>query len=336
MIRNSIPPLTTLVASPLRSDTWNHTPVLVVSCDRYADLWDPLFRILRLRWPDCPFPIYLGANHKSYEGGDVTTITIGDDESWASGVREMIGRLDTSYVIMLLEDFFLTQTVDTALIQELVDVARREQLGCLRLVGELPLAYPPTRPIAGRETLGEIPKRTAYRVTAQAAIWRVDTLMKLLVPGANAWEFEELGTALSNRLSESFWGVWRNAIHYEQVVEKGMWKPVGLRICAEAGVAIDQAARGVYSAEALAAHYDRSKDGAEDGEMRRAALNAFSRGHRIDGLRWTVRSTGLRPASLRLWASAAWGLAGPAAISWLESTHLDRRVAEIRRRVRKG
>lgn len=313
----------------------NHTPVLVVSCDRYADLWDPCFRILRLRWPDCPFPIYLGANHKSYGGGGVTTITIGDDESWASGVREMVGKLGTSYFIMLLEDFFLTQTVDTALIQEMVDVARGEQLGCLRLVGELPLAYPPTRPLAGRQALGEIAKRTAYRVTAQAAIWRVDTLMELLVPGANAWEFEELGTALSNRLPELFWGVWRDAIHYEQVVEKGKWKAAGLRICAEAGVAIDRTARGVYSAEALAAHYDRSKDGVEEGEMRRAALNAFSRGRRIEGLRWTARAAGRHPASLRLWASAASGLAGPAAISWLESTHLDRRIAEIRRRVRK-
>ena len=241
-------------------------PLLVVSCDRYADLWEPFFRIFRLRWPDCPFPVHLGTNYKSYEDGAVTTVAIGEDESWASGVLRMLKRLEAPYLIVLLEDFLLT---------------------------------------------------------------------RLLVPGASAWEFEVLGTAISGRLSERFWGVWNDALHYEQGVEKGKWKPAGLRICAEAGVSVDRLAREAFTAEELLAHYECAKHSVKDAEMRRAALNAFRGAHRVTGLRWTARAAGRHPFSLRVWASAACGLVGPTAIDWLESTHLAWRVAAVQRRVPK-
>lgn len=40
--------------------------VVVASCDAYADLWEPFFRLFRRYWPDCPYPVYLGSNFRTY------------------------------------------------------------------------------------------------------------------------------------------------------------------------------------------------------------------------------------------------------------------------------
>jgi len=108
-------------------------PILVVSCDKYSDLWDPFFQIFHHRWPDCPFPIFLGSNHLTRNNPQITTLAIGDDRGWADSVRRMIDRLPGEYAILLLEDFLFTAPVDTGRVKRLVEVARQEQLGCLRL-----------------------------------------------------------------------------------------------------------------------------------------------------------------------------------------------------------
>ena len=37
----------------------NKFAILIVSCDKYSDLWDPFFKLFFKFWPDCPFNIYL-------------------------------------------------------------------------------------------------------------------------------------------------------------------------------------------------------------------------------------------------------------------------------------
>lgn len=308
-------------------------PVLVISCDRYADVWDPFFALFRLRWPDCPFPLFLGTNQKRYENTEVTTLAIGDDESWASGVLKMLDALEGDHVIVFLEDFMLQQRVDTAAVLALVDLARRERVGCLRLVAHMPLAYAPTRPVAGVPGVGEIERGALHRVSLQVAIWRVETLRRLLVPGETAWDFEVLGTALSNRLPEPFWGVYESVIRYDQAVEKGKWKPAGLRICQEAGVPVDLTARGTFTEEELQSHFDRYAAESEAEDRKRRMLHLFRGGRRLRGLAAAASAIRLRPVSLQLWAAALAGTLGPRCFAWAEGKYLDRRVAAVRRRV---
>jgi hypothetical protein len=214
-------------------------PILVASCDRYSDLWDPFFQIFRHRWPDCPFPIFLGSNHLARNNAQITTLAIGDDRGWADSVRRMIDCLPGEYAILLLEDFLFTATVDTGRVKRLVEIARQEQLGCLRLS-----PYPaPTKKIARFPELGELERGADYRVSTQAAIWRLSTLRRLLHPSFSAWQFELTGSPLSNHLPDNFWSVWAPALVYRNGVERGKWMRQGLAICHDASVAVDLASR---------------------------------------------------------------------------------------------
>jgi hypothetical protein len=147
----------------------------------------------------------------------------------------MIDRLPGEYVILMLEDFLFTATVDTGRVRRLVEIARREQLGCLRLS-----PYPaPTKKIARFPELGELERGADYRVSTQAAIWRLSTLRRLLHPSFSAWQFELTGSALSNHLPDNFWSVRAPALDYKNGVERGKWMRQGLAICHEAGASVD-------------------------------------------------------------------------------------------------
>ncbi len=80
--------------------------ILVVSCDRYRDLWAPFFTLFQRYWPDCDMPVYLGANFVQAEFAGVRTLKAGDDESWSKGLRFFLENIQTEYVLLMLEDFF--------------------------------------------------------------------------------------------------------------------------------------------------------------------------------------------------------------------------------------
>jgi hypothetical protein len=193
------------------------------------------------------------------------------------------------YLLLFLEDFLLKGTVSTARIVELVQVARKNKVGCLRLAGGLPLALPPSRPLPDFPGVGEIASGEPYRVTLQVAIWRIDTLRRLLAPGLSAWEFETIGTHLSEGLDEPFWGVTRPTIEYDHAIEKGKWKHEGIRILQSAGLEPETLQRGVHSDEELGAHYERSRQESASSEYRSAALRSFLVGQRKEGLRHVLR-----------------------------------------------
>ena len=64
------------------------TALLVISCDKYADLWPIYFGSLFKYWPNCPFKIYLGSNFKIYDHKDVTMINVGEDYDYSSNLKD--------------------------------------------------------------------------------------------------------------------------------------------------------------------------------------------------------------------------------------------------------
>ncbi len=242
------------MSEPITDRPVSQTPpgvsVLVCSCDRYADLWRPFFEIFHLRWPNCPWPLYVGSNHRLFEGPGVTTLAIGEDRAWGQNLLAMLDRIETPRVLLMLEDFLIRKPVDNEQVTALATVAAYEDLACLRLT---PMPRP-SRRLAGYPRLGEIRPGDEYRVSTQAAIWRVSALRQLLRPPFSAWQFEQLGSVLSERLMpRGFWGTYDPAIDYLHGVDRGLWLPRGLEICRQAGVQVDLWARSEISPRQLAA-----------------------------------------------------------------------------------
>jgi hypothetical protein len=310
-------------------------PILVISCDAYSDVWRPFFSIFWKRWPDCPYPVYLGSNYKIYPDERVKCITVGDDISWASGVQAMLDQLRCEYVILFLEDFLIKEPVDTAAVSRLVRIAREEQVGCLRVAPLPPPSLLPSCEVPGFPDLGIVDVATPYRVSTQIAVWRVATLRNLLVPGFSAWDFEHIGTQMSENMPDSFWGPFEATIVYDQSVEKGKWKPEGLAICKSANIEVDLGAREPFTEEELQAHYRSNELLNNLFQIKQRAMLQFRNKRRIKGLRFGLQYLTRKPFSIQMWLILFSGMIGGQLIEWLRCQNLKLKVLAKHRKYRR-
>jgi hypothetical protein len=244
----------------------------------------------------------------------------------------MLECIDSKYVLIFLEDFLLRKPVDSQRVAQLVNLAVERKVGCLRLVAGLPLAFPPSRPVPGLPGIGVIDKGEPYRVSAQAAIWEVSVLRQLLVPGMTAWEFEEIGTMLSTKFSEPFWAVYESAIEYSQCVEKGKWKPEGLKICREAGVIVNPELRPAFSSEELEDYFKRQNQKNQlfiDGHP---AINKLIERDALNGREEVLSSIKKTPFEIKLWCILIFSMA-PSLYSIYRRLKLNQKLRLIRNRI---
>lgn len=223
----------------------NKTAVLISSCDRYQDLWDPFFTLFFRYWQDCPYPVYLGTHHLKYDHNRVTTIAVGDDTDWSSNFRSMLEQIPQPYVIVLIEDFLPTKSVDTTVIAELITYIQDKGAGCLRL-------FPcpgPDLPCPDNPLVGELSKGADYRLSLQAAIWNKQILLELLRDGESAWELELNGTKRTNALAAPFLCVAGDSPipYFCTGVVKGKWVREAVKLCEKEGIEVDLTARSVQT-----------------------------------------------------------------------------------------
>ncbi|HYO77546.1 MAG TPA: hypothetical protein VE010_13885 [Thermoanaerobaculia bacterium] len=252
-------------------------PILVASCDAYADVWSPFFTLFFRHWPDCPYPIHLGTNFESFDDPRVRTIRVGADRGWAAGLSSMLARLSATHVLLFLEDFFLERQADDAMVQSLVAAAQRNpEVASIRLAPLPPPSEIRGAPFAAMpELLRIVPPGTPYRVSAQPAVWRVEALRRYLRAGFTAWDFELIGSQLADLSSDVFLGPVHAAIAYDHAIEKGRWRAAGIRICRENGIEVATSARGIIGPTELGR-------GAVMAALRRNVKSAF---HSLTGVR---------------------------------------------------
>lgn len=188
---------------------------VVLSCDKYSDLWEPFFGLLFKYWPDCPFKIYLFSNEKKFDHPRVTTILSGPDSSWAGSVKKCLQQLDEDYVFLFFDDVFLNRPVkqdDIALLTAKLNLYQPDYLRFR------PVPKPDQRI---DEAIGVYGESTLYR-TAVFAIWKRAVLESLLFEGESAWDLEMKGLKRAS-IYKKFYGVYREYFSYWHGVEKGTW-----------------------------------------------------------------------------------------------------------------
>jgi hypothetical protein len=102
-------------------------------------------------------------------------------------------------------------------------------------------------------------------------------------------------------------------------------------ICRAAGVEPDLSARPLFTDAELKSHLAAAEPAMREYTIQRDAIDAFTRGERVTGLRLVARGLRRRPVALPLWALVPFGIAGPRAVAWLRHRHLHRKIDAARR-----
>ena len=221
------------------------TALLVVSCDRYRDLWVPFFTLLFRYWPDCPYPVFLGSNDETYPDRRVVPLAVGADVDWSTNLKRMLERIPLEGILLLQEDFLIDRRVDTERTRGLIGYAAAKGAACLRL---MPIPGP-DNPCADHPEIGEIRKGAEYRVSLQAAWWRKENLAAVLAAGESPWQFEVQGSRRSDTLAAPFLSL-REGVdfpldYYTTAVFRGYWEPGAVALCRREHIPVDLRARPV-------------------------------------------------------------------------------------------
>lgn len=222
--------------------------VLVVSCDKYADLWKPFFQSFRRFWPDCPFAVYLLSNKIGTDLPQVKNVLIGDDVSWSDNLIKGLKSLKEEYVFLFLDDLFLRDFVKTEEVSKIFNWIAESKANYVKMS---PLDRP-DKPY--NELVGVVAKRKSYRISSIVCIWKKSFLLELLKSGESAWHFEIYGSVRSDAYDDLY-STWKNYFPVINCVIKGKWQRGAVNKLRSWGIDVDLSKREIMSFKETAIFY---------------------------------------------------------------------------------
>ncbi len=166
----------------------NKLTLLIHSCDKFSDLWPAHIKLLNQNWPDRGIRTILLTDKPrddKYDGVEI--IGAGDGKEITERIRHVLPLIDTEYVLVTLDDYFVTTPIDTARIARLVEIMEQEHYDYIRLYDR------PHCPLtsSGHKGIYTYELDHDYRVNLYSGIWRKDFIERTLGDKVlNAWEFE--------------------------------------------------------------------------------------------------------------------------------------------------
>jgi len=230
--------------------------ILVNSCDKYEDAWEPFFKLLKIHWPECGnYRIILNTETKVYDCDflNVETICGGNKATWSQRLKFILEQIDTEFVLLFLEDFFLMSRVNIAAFNEAVDFISSD-----KSVGYVGLKYNQTHKFRD-ENVKEPQEHffdrtltdTVNRINCNTALWRKEFLLKLLREHESPWEFEKYGSYRSKRYNQKIMiinnmhGIMPVVFDYDVEIKYGhgltlgQWLPKNKELFDEYGIEVD-------------------------------------------------------------------------------------------------
>ena len=220
----------------------NDLAILSCSCDKYSDIWVPMFDMFYKYWGDCPYPVYLMTNQKEFSHDRVKTITTGEDKTWSIAFRQALNTIDAEYVLIIMEDYLLQHPVNSNDFESAISYMKKEKIDCLR-------TYPCPEPneyygMMNNLKIGTVSKKAMYRISLQAAIWRKEYIMSIIDDKDSAWQFEHMGSKRSQSDGSKIVSVYKDNQklifdYYCTGVIQGYWIKEAVELCQQNNVLID-------------------------------------------------------------------------------------------------
>lgn len=222
--------------------------IIVVSCDKYKDTWEPFFKCLSMFWPNNTNSIYLITNDvQEIHIDNIIVINTGPETSWSSKVRKAIPFIKEDYFLLLLDDYFLVDMVDNHKIDSLFTFARDNNGDYISLV---PSKY---LEITTDHFASKISSRNLYGKTLQPAIWKKEYLNKCLYGDEfSAWEFENRQKIhFPTKIEGRDYCVLKKVLRFKNGVLQGKWYPSSIRSLKKIGIEINLDNRDILPIRAV-------------------------------------------------------------------------------------
>ena len=90
----------------------NNFAILILSCDKFADLWPVALKQFRTHLQQCHFKIYVGSNTIKCDDPGVISLLSGEDVDWSSSYLAILRQIPEKKLFVLVEDHIVISTID--------------------------------------------------------------------------------------------------------------------------------------------------------------------------------------------------------------------------------
>jgi hypothetical protein len=233
--------------------------ILINTCDKFEDCWDPFFKLFYKYWPDFDGKIYLNTEYKdySYKGLNIIAVkgceTYLDSHSitWSECLIRALNLIDDDIILYMQEDYFLKDVVSDEIISGFVKLMHDQiDIQCVHLTDQAIITNSLT---SKYDKLHLAIPTQKYLICCQAALWRKDVLHSYLRKDESAWEFEEFGSKRAANNKPGFYGVdkkWVKHNSYEIIpylftgVVQGRWIREVVPLFKKHNISMDFSLRG--------------------------------------------------------------------------------------------
>jgi hypothetical protein len=123
--------------------------------------------------------------------------------TWSECLLVGLNKLNTPLVLYLQEDYFIDEIVDNAFISDSVDyMLKNPDIGMISLTQFG--SHGPYLEHTNNSNYLLIRRDAKYRISTQAALWRVDKLKSYIKTNENGWMFEIYGTWRAHKRDDTF------------------------------------------------------------------------------------------------------------------------------------
>ena len=200
----------------------NDCIVLVTSCYKYIDVLHNFEFFFRKHWSDCPFEIWLSIDKPVETEFHYDKVIISNHPENLVRMRDI--DFSTPYVIMMQDDHWLIEDVNTNRIRECIKLAKKYRCGNLRLLRD-----PFTDEVFSKEEDLYIYKPgKAYRISARGGLWRTEYLKRFIDQYDDFWNMERYGQEYSCRMKSKVLATKHRVLPIIDAVHKGKYEDFAL------------------------------------------------------------------------------------------------------------
>ena len=207
--------------------------LLINTYDGGEDIWEGFFKALSIQWPEVEMNIIMNTESKRYEfpGFDIKTLGLyeyGVKVEWGKRMIDTLKKIDTEYVLCMLEDFWLEDKVDNErFIKCLDNIRSNKDVACFYF-----------QPVLDENNINDErfegfvrrPQKGNYRFNCQIALWRKEKLLHFIRAHESAWAWELYGSIRSQRYKDGIYTAKngdRLIFPYKKdngaMIRRGMW-----------------------------------------------------------------------------------------------------------------
>lgn len=156
--------------------------ILVLSCDKYKNTWKPFFTLLD-RYYSNHNETYLSTETLNCEYSD-HTLNVNSD-IWTERFRIALSVIDTDYVLVMLDDFFIRQQVNDKLIAKALSTIKKDKnIAVINFEKDYRKSDNYSKEFNKQRNM------QPYLNSCQPSIWNKNILIERLQENETAWVWE--------------------------------------------------------------------------------------------------------------------------------------------------